>query len=364
MVLTTNQGSLGSPAVVAWGRDVGGFGVGGSPHRRLRSRSRPRRWTVRRSVPRLSPTPDAPRAGSPAVGPASGESADTGRVYAPKAPPAPIVERPSGARPDRSARWIAGYWAWETARGDFVWVGGSWQVPPAGSIWVAGRWNRDADGWDRAPGMWSRRGDPAVMAGNPNRPAWGTTGALADQPEDVPAPAPGPDYFFVPGHYAPAGDRLAWTSGFWSRLQPGWDWIPARWVRRPNGWEFREGYWARDPAAAVVITNPRARRRVAARPLLPGQPAVVVESRPGAAGTDRLPPPPGTVIERDPIAGAEAAGRLPVPYLDDDVIVGSVVGTPYYVIRPPGMYPYGPGGVVVPSTVPPFVRRILDRVLP
>jgi hypothetical protein len=34
------------------------------------------------------------------------------------------------------------------------------------------------------------------------------------------------------------------------------------------------------------------------------------------------------------------------------------------VIRPPGAFPYGPGGVVVPGAVPPFVRRILDRVLP
>ncbi len=180
----------------------------------------------------------------------------------------------------------------------------------------------------------------------------------------MPAPAPGPDFFFVPGHYAPDGDRLAWTSGFWSRLQPGWDWVPARWVRRPNGWDFRAGYWVRDPAAAVVITNPRARRRFAARPDLYGQPPAVVGSRPGAAGTDRLPPPPGTVTERDPIAGAEAAGRLPVPEAEVGVLVGPVFGSPYYVIRPPGAYPYGPGGVVVPATVPPFVRRILDRVLP
>jgi hypothetical protein len=40
-----------------------------------------------------------------------------------------------------------------------------------------------------------------------------------------------------------------------------------------------------------------------------------------------------------------------------------VTGVPYYVIRPPG-YPYGPNGVVVPGAVPPFVRRLLDNVLP
>jgi hypothetical protein len=316
--------------------------------------------------PQAPPALDGPATGAEAL-PArdatrAGSSADTGRVYAPKAPPAPVVERPSGDRPDRNARWIAGYWAWDPAQDEFAWVGGSWQIPPAGSIWMAGRWERDAGGWYWVPGTWSRRGNPAGAAAN--RPAWRTTGPPADHPDDVPAPAPGADYFFVPGHYAPDGDRLGWTSGFWSRLQPGWDWIPARWVRRPNGWDFREGYWVRDPAAAVVITDPRVRRRSAARPYLFGRPPVVVESRPGAAGGDRLPPPPGTVIERDPIAEAEAAGRLPAPDEDVDVIIGPVVGAPYYVIRPPGMYPYGPGGVVVPGAVPPFVRRLLDRVLP
>ena len=68
------------------------------------------------------------------------------------------------------------------------------------------------------------------------------------------------------------------------------------------------------------------------------------------------PPPPGTENERDPIAEAEAAGRVRV------VVPG--IGMPYYVIRPPGSYPYGPGGVIVPGAVPPFVRRILDQVLP
>src|SRR5262249_12010665 len=32
--------------------------------------------------------------------------ADAGRVHVPQAPPAPIAERPSGARPDLRAQWI------------------------------------------------------------------------------------------------------------------------------------------------------------------------------------------------------------------------------------------------------------------
>jgi hypothetical protein len=65
-----------------------------------------------------------------------------------------------------------------------------------------------------------------------------------------------------------------------------------------------------------------------------------------------------TVTTRDPITGTEVDVRTPA---DADE---AFVGPPYYVIRPPGAYPYGPSGVVVPGTVPPFVRRMLDRVLP
>jgi hypothetical protein len=154
-------------------------------------------------------------------------------------------------------------------------------------------------------------------------------------------------------------------------VQPGWDWVPARWVRRPDGWEFRAGYWAADSATVGIPT--RIGRRITARPVPSELPPADVESAPGLAGTDadagidRLPLPPGSAAGRDVIAGEEAdlgdmrpltPGEFPA------VIVGPVTGLPYYVIRPRGMYPYGPNGVIVPGAVPPFVRRILDRVLP
>src|SRR5258708_5247571 len=49
-----------------------------------------------------------------------------------KAPPAPIVERPAVDAPNPNALWIAGYWDWDTTRSDFVWVTGTWRVPPPG----------------------------------------------------------------------------------------------------------------------------------------------------------------------------------------------------------------------------------------
>jgi hypothetical protein len=212
---------------------------------------------------------------------------------------------------------------------------------------------RDADGWSRIPGFWSPRQTPdrsgagtaSLTALATSLPVWRRTGPPVGHPDDRPGPAPGPDFFYIAGHYAPIGDRLVWNPGFWAQVQPGWDWVPARWVRRPDGWEFRAGNWVRDLATA---TPP--------------------ESGNSGFGTDRRAPPPGGGTPRDPIAGAEEAE----PPLDPAIV--APVGPPlvvvrprgmrYYVIRPPGAYPYGPGGVVVPGAVPPFVRRILDQVLP
>jgi hypothetical protein len=100
---------------------------------------------------------------------------------------------------------------------------------------------------------------------------------------------------------------------------------------------------------------------------------VIVESETRIAGreldSDRPPPPLYPLTPSDPIAGAEAAGRRAGPNTSvvtevPAVVVGPITGMPYYVIRPPGAYPYGPNGVVVPGAVPPFVRRMLDRILP
>jgi hypothetical protein len=256
------------------------------------------------------------------------------RSYAPQQPPAPVAERPPGRPPESAAQWVPGYWDWDPVTKEFAWMGGVWQIPPAGSIWVAGRWIRDQNGWYRKPGQWNLRRDPAVAQAATNEPAWRVTGPPADHPPDTQAPAPGSGYFFVAGHYKPDGDQLKWTPGFWASSQPGWDWVPARWVRRATGWDFRDGYWVHDTAGVDVNVS------------VGGNPTVHVATR-GAA------PPVAGVDEHDPIAAAEQAPHVHV-----------VPAMPYYVIRPPGSYPYGPAGVVVPGVVPPFVRDILNQVLP
>lgn len=309
---------------------------------------------------------------------------------APKSPPAPVAERASTDRPDPSARWYGGYWSWDPARADFVWVSGAWRVPPANSLWVESRWRRDAEGWYRVPGFWSpRQGQPnrdpaaapAAVANVPaaatstNAAGWRISGPPADRPAESPGPAPGPDFFYVPGQYAPDGDRATWKSGFWAQVQPGWDWVPARWSRQADGWHFREGYWTRDTGPGQQAD---ARRHAVARP--PGLPPAIIESEPATdpdpnskTGTDDLAPlDPNADRGRDVITDAEqdAVDPAPVVVVPPTVLYGPpVVGyryryrRPYRMIRPPGPL-YGPAGVVVPDAVPPFVQRLLNRVLP
>jgi hypothetical protein len=154
-----------------------------------------------------------------------------------KTPPQPITERPGVDPPSADAEWIDGYWEWDPGRKDFVWVTGTWRVPPPGRFWVNGYWKRDQAGWYRVPGFWSDR--------KTDRLDYRKSGPPEDHPEDDPGEPPAPDCFYVPGHYSPDGDGVAWKKGFWAKAQPGWAWVPSQWVRQPEGWVYQEGYWDR-----------------------------------------------------------------------------------------------------------------------
>jgi hypothetical protein len=172
-------------------------------------------------------------------------------VHVDRAPPVPESDRPDVEPPEPGAQWIDGYWGWDPARKDFVWVPGTWRVPPPGKFWINGFWKRDEQGWSRVGGFWSDRKTDVRRDGPPS-----SAGR-----EDRIGPAPGPDYFYVPGQYVPAGDGVTWRPGFWARSQPGWEWVPARWVRLSDGWTYREGHWER---SANDLDS--GRRHVVARP--------------------------------------------------------------------------------------------------
>jgi WXXGXW repeat (2 copies) len=153
----------------------------------------------------------------------------------PKQPPQPIEELPPEQKPSgEDVEWIPGYWAWEDARGDFLWVSGVWRVPPPGEQWVPGHWSQVAGGWQWVPGFWTDVQSSEVQY-------------LPQPPEPLEAapssPQPDPNSAYVPGNWVYTDDHYAWRTGYWVNYQPGWVWIPAHYVWSPNGYIFIEGHW-------------------------------------------------------------------------------------------------------------------------
>jgi len=355
----------------------------------------------------VPPEPSPRMDDTPAVSPALHEAflppfAVVDRQDSPKSPPTPKVESPTDDRPSPRAVWVPGYWDWESERGDYEWLPGGWVVPPRNRFWVEGRWMRDADGWYRVPGSWSERQAGGPQTTPPMVPAlalapapalesnWQIDGPPADR-EDRPGQAPAADYFYVAGHYAPEGDVLNWSAGFWAKLQPGWDWVPSRWLRRPDGWAYREGNWTRNTETAIAPV-----RRTAARPALETPaadlPPAIVDSIPGPEvvnrGPARGPWTPGAAPVFDPsvkrqtalgAAGSPNPAAPPIYNPLDTRVNGPVVVRPLVPVPPGNPYPQPPPRnnrrrqrrpnnrprAAIPNDfMPPFVQRMFDRVVP
>ena len=92
-------------------------------------RCAPRRRRLRRS---------RARSGFAAIG-FSSAAAGSGRPASTKGaqrPPPPRAENP-GVAPGPGAVWLQGYWRWDLARTEFVWIDGHWELPPGeGYVWV------------------------------------------------------------------------------------------------------------------------------------------------------------------------------------------------------------------------------------
>src|SRR5262245_5420327 len=79
-------------------------------------------------------------------------------------PPEPIDEIPAEQKPDGdNVQWIPGYWAWDDARGDFLWVSGFWRVPPPGRTWVPGSWRKTEAGYQWVAGVWTPTAQPDMQ---------------------------------------------------------------------------------------------------------------------------------------------------------------------------------------------------------
>ncbi len=155
-----------------------------------------------------------------------------------KRPPAPLDEQPPEEKPEGNVSWIGGYWAWDDDRSDYLWVSGTWRVPPPGKQWIAGYWKEDNDNWQWVPGFWaveSKTETPQQVTYLPTPP---TT------PPQAPAGQPPvAESFWVPGHWVWNGTRYAWMAGYWARVEPGYVWIPAHYSWTPGGYVYVAGYW-------------------------------------------------------------------------------------------------------------------------
>jgi hypothetical protein len=153
----------------------------------------------------------------------------------PKQPPDPIEEMPPDQKPDGdNVQWIAGYFAWDEEKADFMWVSGFWRTPPPGRQWMPGHWNQVDGGWQWAPGFWAAHQQQEVSY-LPPPPAPIETGPSV--------PAPSADYVYVQGCWIYRDGHYVWRPGFWTGCRRGWVWVPSHYVWTPAGYVFIDGYW-------------------------------------------------------------------------------------------------------------------------
>jgi WXXGXW repeat (2 copies) len=157
--------------------------------------------------------------------------------------PPPLRAEIINASPGPGFIWIRGHWRWRHER--WEWIAGRWEMPAQpGMAWVPGRWAARGNGW-----VWIE-GHYIVQAALPPVPPAAQVEVIASEEppspisEAVPA-APGPDYFWIGGHWHWNGGWV-WMHGHFDRhpyFHPGGGWEPGRWEHRGGNWVWREGRW-------------------------------------------------------------------------------------------------------------------------
>jgi hypothetical protein len=157
-------------------------------------------------------------------------------LFVARTPPPAVPEIPPSERPATSAAiWIPGYWGWNEASDDFVWVSGVWRVPPPHHRWNPGQWSKAGDGSRWVPGYWTAE-DLRSLRYLPDPPA-----RIDEQPE---ATRPGAgDFFWVPGSWVWSGEQYDWHAGYWARVQTDWVWTPSQLISMPRGVVLVRGFW-------------------------------------------------------------------------------------------------------------------------
>ena len=60
--------------------------------------------------------------------------------------------------------------------------------------------------------------------------------------ETVPPP-PGPDTFWIAGHWRWDGGTHVWVPGIWETRRAQEVWVPAHWVHHGHDWRYVGGHW-------------------------------------------------------------------------------------------------------------------------
>ena len=171
-----------------------------------------------------------------------------------EAPPAPMVETYGPQPVGPGWIWVGGHWA--RRHGRWIWINGRWDRR-VGYMWGPGHWDQSPNGWVWVEGQWVVPIVPAAPGVATSTTTTTTTAGpvvgefVVEAAPPAPivetyGPAPGPDYFFISGHWGWADGQWVWTRGYWGR-HPHWHagggWVGGRWDRRGNGYVWREGHW-------------------------------------------------------------------------------------------------------------------------
>ncbi|ADB15147.1 hypothetical protein Psta_0459 [Pirellula staleyi DSM 6068] len=153
----------------------------------------------------------------------------------PTEPPADIDEIPPAVRPaGNNMIWAPGYWAWDEATNDFLWITGAWRSAPPGMRWVPGVWAQVEGGYQWNSGFWAAASDAEL--GFYKRPPK----SLDNGPS---SPAIDNNQCWIPGYWEPYNNDYRWHAGQWAPYQRGYLWVPSHYVATSAGYVYVPGYW-------------------------------------------------------------------------------------------------------------------------
>ncbi len=195
--------------------------------------------------------------------------------------PPPLRAEPVAPFPGPGYIWIRGHWTWRHE--NWEWIDGHWdRVPQYSAVWVPGQWVVRNNLW-----VWAEGHYTPVLVPPPPPPGQQVEVVAAEEPpadilESQPA-APGPDYFWVGGHWHWRGGWV-WIGGRYEHhpdFHPGARWVAGHWERRDGSWVWREGHFAAEFVAPPNLSGPPVEVIASEAP-----PADIVEVQPPVPGAD------------------------------------------------------------------------------